>query len=413
MGAPGAVPTGASGAVPTGAPGAGPHRFPALDGLRAVAASAVVLTHVAFWAGAYTQDWLGRALARGDVGVALFFVLSGFLLSLPWLRSGFDGGARPGVGTYLWRRALRILPAYWLVVVVALLLLPGNRDADAGDWWRQLTLLQIYGPGWASEGLVHLWSLSTEVAFYLVLPFLARAVLWCGGRGEPRPGRVLAALAVVAAAGLGWLVRADGVPPEQGPVNLWLPAFLPWFCAGMALAVIVVTGRRTALGRTAHDLAAGPGTCWALAGVLFWIACTPVAGPLGLDDATVGQVLTKHLLYLGVATLLVLPLVVGEHRTGPVHAVLTSWPMRRLGEISYGLFLYHMVVLVMAAQLLGWEPFTGRMVMLLVITWGGGVLLAALSHRYLEAPLAARWRDPRARRAGPARPGRHRVSRNV
>ncbi|MGZ5405004.1 MAG: acyltransferase family protein, partial [Nocardioides sp.] len=108
--------------------------FPVLDSLRALAAIAVLTTHVAFWAGSYVHPVWGTALARLDVGVAIFFVLSGFLLSRPWLDRYHAGLPSPSSGRYLWKRALRLLPVYVVTVVAALALLPANRDAGVALW---------------------------------------------------------------------------------------------------------------------------------------------------------------------------------------------------------------------------------------------------------------------------------------
>jgi peptidoglycan/LPS O-acetylase OafA/YrhL len=85
--------------------------FPVLDTMRAVGAIAVMITHCGFNAGAYTENGaLGRMIARMDVGVAIFFVLSGFLLSRAWLARSRAGLPPPGVGRYFWKRFLRIVP---------------------------------------------------------------------------------------------------------------------------------------------------------------------------------------------------------------------------------------------------------------------------------------------------------------
>jgi hypothetical protein len=118
----------------SGAPGERGHEFPCLDGLRGLAAAAVVVTHCAFVTGGYTAAFPGPALARLDVAVAVFFVLAGFLLSLPMFRAAAGTAPPRRTAAYLWRRALRILPAYWAAVAVALLLLPANRDAGPADW---------------------------------------------------------------------------------------------------------------------------------------------------------------------------------------------------------------------------------------------------------------------------------------
>src|ERR1700734_1532417 len=100
------------------------HRNPGLDGLRVIAAFAVLLTHVGGQTGfEFTGTPMSWIVNRGDIGVPIFFALSGLLLYRPWARAALDGEAGPGVRPYLLKRALRILPAYWLVVIVALVTL--------------------------------------------------------------------------------------------------------------------------------------------------------------------------------------------------------------------------------------------------------------------------------------------------
>src|SRR6478735_6487233 len=118
------------------------RQFPALNALRAVGAILVVLTHSAFNTGRINDGWTGAMLARFDFGVTLFFVLSGFLLSRPWFLAAALGEHGPSTRHYLWKRALRILPLYWVVVVVALVFDPANDDAGVKEWVTNLTFTQ-------------------------------------------------------------------------------------------------------------------------------------------------------------------------------------------------------------------------------------------------------------------------------
>ena len=115
--------------------------FPLLDTMRAIGALCVLTTHTAFWAGDYVRHGtLGTVLARLDVGVAIFFVLSGFLLSRAWLARAADGAPGPATAPYFWKRALRIVPVYVITVVLALTFVQANDgraptrlDLDAAD----------------------------------------------------------------------------------------------------------------------------------------------------------------------------------------------------------------------------------------------------------------------------------------
>src|SRR5213592_3870613 len=92
-------------------------RFPHIDSLRAIAAIAVLGTHAAIFAGAdgpHTTS--GHYAERLEVGVAIFFVISGFLLYRPFAAARATAAQPPHTGPYAWRRALRIVPAYWLAL---------------------------------------------------------------------------------------------------------------------------------------------------------------------------------------------------------------------------------------------------------------------------------------------------------
>jgi peptidoglycan/LPS O-acetylase OafA/YrhL len=377
------------------------RRFPALDGLRAVAVLAVVVTHVAFQTGRYERGFGHSALARLDVGVAIFFVISGFLLVQPWFRAAALGGPRPSLRVYTVRRVARIMPAYVAAVVLALLTLPENAGSAAGVWVRQLLLLQNYGAGNLKEGLTHTWSLSTEVAFYALLPVLGVGVLWlCRGRWRPRA--VAAALAVLAAVPVGWYLFLHQSGEDRWATGgLWLPGYLGWFAAGMALALVRVhvdLGRAPAASAWIRIDALGrhPFTWWALAVAAFLVAASPVAGPRVLESLTSWEAVTKSSLYLVVATAVVAPAVLAE--SPATTALLGNRFMRYLGDISYGVFLYHLVVLEWVVTALGLPLFTGSLVQVLPLVLGGTVLLAAVSRRVLEEPLL-RW----AHRVRPSR----------
>jgi peptidoglycan/LPS O-acetylase OafA/YrhL len=393
----------ASTALEGGPEGRTEQRFPGLDGIRALAATAVVVTHAAFWTGAYDDGAVGRALARLDVGVPIFFVLSGFLLSRPFLQAGVAGRPGPRPAAYLWRRALRILPAYWVTVVAALLLLPGNEGVGLGGWLRHLLLGQIYGGDVIAVGLSHTWSLVTEVAFYLFLPLLAAGLVRLVRRAPHRPTSALLALAVAALLSQAWLVWVWAAEIGAGS-ELWLPAFLGWFGGGMALALLSVAAQDWRPVRFATELGRGPGTCWALALALFWISTGPIAGPTTLAASTPVQAVTKNLLYLGVAVLVVLPFVVGDLREGRLRTILNSRPAAYLGEVSYGLFLVHVVVLAGAYAAFGWVPFTGSTTAVAIGTWVVSLAVAVAVYEVIERPLR-RFRRLVPDRPGSARPG--------
>ena len=370
------------------------EQFPHLDALRAVGAVAVLTTHAAFWGGEYTDNGTaGRLLARLDVGVALFFVLSGFLLSRAWLQAAADSSARPEPGHYLWKRFLRIVPVYLVAVLVALWFIDANAALGAGDRAAAVLLSSSMVDPAFPAGLTHMWSLMVEVHFYLLLPLL---MLLATGR---RPGldvrRTLAVLVAMVTISVWWHLDGARRVGEGRDVDAgqWLPAYLTWFAAGIGLALAQVLLVRRRGGRPVAllvRLAAQPGVCWSAAGGLLLVASTPVAGPVLLAAPTVGQSLTKHLIYAMVGALLVLPAVLrapgGTEGVTTFDRLLTNRAARHLGLVSYGIFCLHLPLLHLVMWSTGWELFAGRGLQIWALTLVASIVAAELAYRLVERP---------------------------
>ena len=368
--------------------------FPGLDAVRALGAACVVATHVGFYTGRTLHGPFAATIGRLDAGVALFFVLTGFLLFRPYVVAAQHDRPRPATRTYLRRRALRILPAYWIVVLVCMATLPRlGATSPVSDLVHHLTLTQIYGLGIQHTGLTQAWSLCVELSFYLLLPWLARLVLL--RRGRVWTYGVLGALAVFGAAWTPFLTATNAL--DVRIAGQWLPGFLDWFVAGMLLALVQVHGRSApAWARRLHDVARSPGTCWAAALAIFAIATSPLAGPASIrgdiDAPTPSSVLLKNLLYLVAATLFVLPLVLGPQDEGVVRRVLSGRTGRFLGEISYGVFQWHLAVLEGYTRVRHQPLFTGSWVLTFLLVWGLTLPVAWASYRFVERPLMT-WRS--------------------
>jgi peptidoglycan/LPS O-acetylase OafA/YrhL len=353
-------------------------RVSALTGLRAVAALLVVATHAAFATGKLTHGYIGTIYARLEVGVAIFFVLTGFLLFRPWVRAAARGSAPPDLSRYARHRVRRILPGYVVTVLAVFALYsvftPGpNPGQSAYGLLRYLTLTQIYTDDYLitllHTGLSQMWSLAVEVAFYAVLPGLAYVLLRVVCRDQWQPRRALAALAALAAITPLWLVVVSTTELLPNSAGMWLPAHIAWFAGGMALAVLEVTGARC-------DATAAIG----LATVLYLAVSTSVGGTvLGHDPASAP--VTKSLMYAAIATLAVAPVALGS--ADWYGRLLSCRPMVWLGEISYEIFLLHVPIMAVTTYLvLRWPLFTGSLPGLIAATLALTIPAAWVLHRH-------------------------------
>ncbi len=369
-----------------------------LDTLRAVGALAVLTTHAAFWAGAYTSHGVwGTVLSRLDVGVAIFFVLSGFLLARPWLAAAAGHREAPGVGRYLWHRVLRIWPLYVVTVVVALGLIQDNAGLGPERWLTTLLMLDTFREPLLPAGLTQMWSLAVEVTFYLALPLVMLLAVGRRGRAGLRPVRVLALLVAMLVASLAWhLLAVPRLTDEvSGQPAQWLPGYLTWFAVGIGLAALHVAVESGTSGRLVDALVSlgrQPGACWAMAGGLLLLSATPLAGPSMLVVPTAGEAVVKHLLYAAIGGLLVLTCV--HAQDGVFRRVFEARPLRHLGFVSYGVFCLHLPVLHLVMWLTGWELFEGRLALIWLLTTALTLVASELAYRLVERP-SMRWRGAR------------------
>jgi peptidoglycan/LPS O-acetylase OafA/YrhL len=373
----------------------GPRRLAALDGLRGVAAVGVVVLHVWF----YTDDGnpltnVGDALMQGlRLGVTLFFVLSGLLLILPWVRAVSAERKPPDLRTYVLRRAARILPAYYLAlagaaVIVAFAntkLLPSGTQAGA-----LVAMVQNWLPAAAHKLDPPAWSLAVEISFYVLVPLFGIVTV----RRLRTAKRQLAGCAALVALSL----VANVLITRFGP-QAWhrtFPALLYAFAFGMAIAVPLAHGLRP--------------------GVRARLALISIGTTLVVLDAFAHEPLRLrgYLTWQDVPAAAGFALIVYAVAAADHSPVLSVAPVRWIGERSYGLYLWHYPVLV---ALTGAGLLPGSTLLASIVTVGLALIPAALSWRFVELPILERARrlsDARhRRRAHLHRTGSSRASANA
>lgn len=408
----------------TAAPASGRRRLelPALDGYRAIAALAVLVTHVSFASGFNGRGVLGGALARLDVGVAIFFVLSGYLLYRPWVAAEREGAAPPNTARYARRRVARIYPAYWLVLLVVLLqtrtLFEGLRGllVQIGlvqTWWPATAL----GPPATTTGgetfhpLGQAWTLAAEVVFYLALPgwaWLLRRANRTVAREHRWRAQALGVLALIAVAQLWrlWMAQASLTTSQVSSASALVFNQLDHFAFGMAMAVasveLAARGRPWLAGMSRPWL---PLACWAAAALCFYGAIHWA----GLEPTQVlytnHQQFARQWFYGGTAAFALAPAMLGPPRRGWVAGLFGSSVLRALGRISYGIYLWQELVLYDYLRLRHIRVFKAPFGATLVVVLAASIVIATASWFLLEKPLL-QWAGGRRRAPGPVTPAR-------
>jgi peptidoglycan/LPS O-acetylase OafA/YrhL len=380
-------------------PPPGNPRFPLVDGLRAVAALSVLVTHTAFLSGFNGHGLPGQITARLDIGVALFFVISGFLLYRPFVAARFEERPAPRVALYLRRRALRIIPAYWLALTV-LAIWPGLLFVHSHDWWVYYGFLQDLRIPWIQGGLKTAWSLCVELQFYLLLPLYALACArWLKGRPLALQARTeLGLLALLGALSL-WARTLSFADRTPDTISSTIVGTFLWFTVGMAFAVASARWHRTpAAQRPAlmRVMATRPGTAWIAAAVLL-LGLTQIGMPtLDLNAYDDNDWYFGHLFYAAIAGCFALPAMLGEPVAGrrDLPARVLGWrPIAWLGLISYGIFLWHLPLTEKLLKVQDWTSHGSFFVFTFVIAVVA-IACASASYYLVERPLL-RFKDPR------------------
>ncbi|HEY8788368.1 MAG TPA: acyltransferase [Actinopolymorphaceae bacterium] len=328
-----------------------PHRtgFPSLTGIRGLAAAIVFLNHIGYLIGATAIAGVWHALRPVSItGVICFFTLSGFLLSQP-------GSLRGGVRSFWRRRAARILPVYWFILILsaAYLLIRSTDDARLRplNVLLNVVLLQSWSPR-GQDASINLpsWSLSVELLFYIAIPLLLPSLARWFSRW---PRASLVAVGILGAIG--------SLSLEFGWVNNTLPlAYFPIFLLGVHAAV-------TAKAHLPLQ--------WAVAAAAIGVISYPI--------------LHNYLIPAFGFMFLIASLADRDRLGHPSWLAGRSW--KRFGEWSYAFFLVHVLVIDAAGVALSSSPRStvvglGACVVAFVASW----VLAAVIYRVVEEPMRLR-----------------------
>jgi peptidoglycan/LPS O-acetylase OafA/YrhL len=387
------------------------NRLRGIEGLRALAASSIVLVHV--WGFSSPNGvalggdrWIGDALSTLSVGVTLFFTLSAFLLYRPFAAAIARGGERMSIGAYLRNRALRIAPAYWVILLVCSVVIGSvylrsgvtlevGRLTDPFALVQSGLLLHDYRPTTLGIGIGPAWSLAVEIVFYLALPLLVFGVALVARRVRHRRGRVLALLgppALLLILGLtGKFVAWQVFPgaPTAGYGNnwhsvversFWAQADLFSFGMVIAVAYVQVVDGHWRLPAHWRPIAV-------IIGLLIFIpsAWTMNQGEQSYLLQNTGQALALALIFAAI----VMPRAADA---APSRAIrfLEAPALVAVGVVSYSVFLWHLPVILWLSShgftLAGWGGLIVNVAIVAVVVG----FLSALSYHFVERPALRR-----------------------
>lgn len=390
------------------------------DGLRAIAALMIFFGHVFVNAdpGQAFEDygWAKELVGRLDLGLGLFFALSGYFIARPFVRSYILDTKRPSVRRFGRNRALRIVPAFYVVAAIVVLRFgldgaisptPDNPSGTAprSEWWQVLsifTFTQSYTGGSATLPYGQAWSLNAEVAFYLLLPVAAAVGYRLGGRIKTPRARAYAALGVIGGAGLVSIYLRQG--SDEFAVLTSPPFILYAFVPGIMLAAAepLVAPRLRANPNQAKRLAYALGAVTVLAWALYanWdyaVETTALHGALG----------RRALMAAVCAGAALAAVLVWQLGTDRAPRWLDNRPIKYLGARSYAIYLIHVWILFEVINLVGADAGTATLVVAMIaLGLPATVALSALSWRFVEQPFLerrVRWAFGE-RRPGPGAP---------
>jgi len=327
--------------------------------------------------------------------------MSGLLLYRPFARATIAGTPLPSLKNFFIRRATRLLPVFWLMTAVALVLLNWGTLHGAWDVVRPFALMHIYDFHYY-PGLDVAWTVPAETQFYLALPLLA-FLMHRVARGATDPvqkaRRMLLVLAVFLPVEWGWTLYVH-IHYKMWPPQYFYPmSIVGLWALGMALAVWSVRAE------VAPDRAPGiirlaakrPNLFWLGALAAYAINCAaPFSTPGTADWQSPSSALSSDLALQAFSFLLMVPLAVPYTHSKLMKVLLANRPMRYLGRISYGMYIWHFTFIYVVlrsgsafGKIIPINLLLGKLAFwqLYLPVLAGTILAASISFYIFEKPL--------------------------
>ena len=367
------------------------HRNLALDSLRGFSTILIVVYHT-FSASGYPAahaESFGAYIGRLNVGVAIFFLLSGFLIFRPFVHVLIHNLPLPEVRSFYLKRAARIIPGYWF----ALFFLAGIDSLtipNASGFLRNIFLVNPFTTSNVFSGIRQSWTLSVELSFYLLVPVFVLLLLQQSMR-KNRPISISTLFLAISLLFIGtyvfrlfhhlthfWFLET---------ANIWLPSHMDTIGLGMSIAVLVEAPETSRLASKIRTIIANHSGLLFLCSILVWMLSANINMTIGIVQADFHVDLLCHFLYSIASLLLVAPLCVAPKSllTKILSLRLFAW----LGTISYGIYLWHMAFLGgnFAEKYMPYTENDGQIVLRFLVVLPASIAIASLSYYVLERPI--------------------------
>ena len=366
-------------------------RNSALDSLRGLSTILIVVYHISFVSG-YTvahANSSGAYIDRLNIGVAIFFVLSGFLIFRPFAHSLIHGSPLPKTRNYYLKRAARILPGYWLALFV-LAGLDALTIVNTSGFIRNVFIVHSFTEHNVFTGIRQAWTLAIEMSFYVVVPAFAFVFV---RQTKRRNGPVVVSTLLKALSFLFLGAYAFRLFIHQidfwflDTAHIWLPSHMDTLALGMGLAVLVEAPASAKTLLKVKNFIANHTGSFVVCSVFVWLISANINMAIGLNRTEFHIDLLGHFLYGVASVLLVAPFCV-DSQALLVKAVsfrLFTW----LGTISYGIYLWHMAFLDgnFADKYMPYTENDGQVLLRFLVVLPASIAIASLSYYALERPI--------------------------
>ena len=351
------------------------HNRKDIQGLRAIAILTVLFAHANF-----------PFFDGGFVGVDIFFVISGFLITGILIKE-YNLRGKISIANFYARRVRRIIPAATVVILATVLMstLILGRDGSVatywdafwsaifmGNWYMAFVGTDYFSLGTTPSPLQHFWSLAVEEQFYFVWPTLIIIAAWFAGKTANKRFKptLVSFLAVIIVASLAWSAYQTAVEPN---IAYFSTLTRGWELAAGALLAVVAN--KIILNKNVRTVLLYTGIALILFAVLAFTEQTPFPGYSALLPV--------------VGTLLIL--ISGTNNHAKLNGILTNKYMVWIGSISYALYLWHWPLLILWETKYGEKPNVAITISLILVA----VLLAWVSTTFIEDPmrLSRWWKD--------------------